>query len=73
MEEESEDIMVIVRRIFSLIITIPEGTTVGIISVTITKRRKRKIIVDQHTREDRRKRRIDPEKRSNKSGVPLCV
>jgi hypothetical protein len=63
MEEESKDIMadVIVRRIVSLIIVIPEGTTVGMISVTVAKRRKRKIIVDQHTREDGRKRMIDPE------------
>jgi hypothetical protein len=63
MEEESEDIMVdiIVRWIVSLIIVIPEGTTVGMISVTVAKSRKRKIIVDQRTREDGRKRRIDPE------------
>jgi hypothetical protein len=53
-EEESEDIMVgvIVRRIVSFIIVIPEGTTIGIISVTVAKRRKRKIIVNQCTRED---------------------
>jgi hypothetical protein len=63
MEEESEDIMadIIIRRIISLIIMIPEGTTVGMISVTVAKRRKRKIIVDQRTREDGRKGMIDPE------------
>jgi hypothetical protein len=63
MEEESEDIMVgvFVRRIVSLIIMIPVGTTVGMISVTVAKRRKRKIIVNQRTREDGRKRMIDPE------------
>jgi hypothetical protein len=46
MKEESEDIMVgiIIRRI----------------SVTVAKRRKRKIIINQHTREDGRKRLIDP-------------
>jgi hypothetical protein len=63
MEKESEDIMAdaIVRRIISLIIVIPERTTVRMISVTVAKRRKRKIIVDQRTREDGRKRMIDPE------------
>jgi hypothetical protein len=63
MEEKSKDIMVgvIVRRIVSFIIMITEGTTVGMISVTVAKKKKRKIIINQHTREDRRKRMIDPE------------